>query len=125
MTEIKARCIEEEGKVGVRLERARRAALTLRGGVSVSSAEKEAGMLGRKDRKDSLSSGNKKRLGIECEEGLDGSYRKINNVFHLFVTKGQDCYVWKRRRMVLRLFMEILLRPSGEPLHSQLRGLKY
>lgn len=81
MTEIKARCIQEEGNVGVRLERAGRAALTLWGGVSVSSAEEAAGMLERKDRKDSLSAGNKKRLGIECEEVLDGSYRKINTFF--------------------------------------------
>lgn len=59
MTEIKAGCIEEEGKVGVKLERARRAALTLWGGVSARSRgrSRHAG----EESKDPLCARNKKK----------------------------------------------------------------
>lgn len=79
MTEIKAGCIQEEGTVGVKLESARRAALT-RGELCLSSAGEEAGMLERKEKIHCVLE-TKKSLGIECEEGLDGSYTKINTFF--------------------------------------------
>lgn len=58
----KSRSIEEEGKVGVKLERARRAALTLWGGVSGLSRGRS--MHAGEERKDPLRARNKKKKKV-------------------------------------------------------------
>lgn len=41
------------------------------------------------------------RFGIDCEENLDGSYKKINTFSFCLEQMIQECCVWKKRRMAL------------------------
>lgn len=125
MTEIKAGCIEEEGKVGVKLERARRAALALWRGESVLSRgrSRSAGEEG----KDPLCARNKKRFELSVKRVWMEVREKLIH-FSFVCNKGLGLFCVEKEEDGVELegfFMETELRPSGEPLCSQLRGLKY
>lgn len=58
-----------------------RAAVTLVRGMSVSSAEEGVGMLQKKRQKTFTACWKQRRFGIEHEEVLDGSYKKMDIYF--------------------------------------------
>lgn len=125
MTEIKAGCIQEEGTVGVKLERARRAALT-RGELCLSSAGEEAGMLERKEKIHCVLE-TKKAWELSVKRVWMGVTQRLIH-FSFVCNKGSVLFCVEKEENGIELgglFMETELRPSGEPLYSQLRGLKY
>lgn len=41
------------------------------------------------------------RFGTDCEEDLDGSYKKMNTFSFCLEQMIQECSVWKKRRIAL------------------------